>query len=365
MLFDADLAGICVPREYGGQGLTPAHQRVLNAELRGYEYPSRAQVPTFTPCLAVLLEFGSDEQKRRHVPAILKGEELWMQFLSEPSSGSDVAGALMTAVREGDEWVLNGSKVWTTGAWWSDWGLCLARTNWSVSKHSGLTVFIFPIKSPGIEVRRIEMLNGSKEFCQEFLTDVRVPDSNRIGGVDNGWSVGTRWMFHERMSRNSPLVTTPEGLVRGSGAGATMHAIARAAGKLEDPCAKELIGEAQALQLVGEALKRRIGQGIVTRTMSDQSSAVARLFGGLAEARRATIAFELAGSAGGAWAEDDGDLGEWGIDFLMRQAVCIGGGTTEMAANVIAERVLNMPREVTPDKEVAFRDVPRSRTKLV
>jgi alkylation response protein AidB-like acyl-CoA dehydrogenase len=362
MLFDAGLAGISVPREYGGQALTPAHQRVLNAELRGYEYPTRAQVPTFTPCLAVLLEFGTEEQKRSHVPAILKGEELWMQFLSEPSCGSDVAGALTTAVRDGDEWILNGSKVWTTGAWWSDWGLCLARTNWDVSKHSGLTVFMFPIKSPGIEVRRIEMLNGSKEFCQEYLTDLRVPDSQRIGGIDQGWTVGSRWMFHERMSRNSPLVTMPEGVTRAGGAGATMHAIARAAGRLADPRARELIGEAQTLQLVGEALKRRIGQGIATRAMSDQSSAIARLFAGLAETRRATIAFELAGSAGAAWLDDDGDLAEWGIDFLMRQAMCIGGGTTEMAANVISERVLGMPRELTPDRELPFRDVPRSRS---
>jgi alkylation response protein AidB-like acyl-CoA dehydrogenase len=363
MLFDAGLAGICVSTQYGGQGLTPAHQRVLNAELRGYEYPTRSQVPTFTPCLSVLLEFGTEEQKNQHVPAILKGEELWMQFLSEPSCGSDVAGALMTAVQDGDEWVLNGSKVWTTGAWWSDWGLCLARTNWDVSKHSGLTVFIFPIRSPGIEVRRIEMLNGSKEFCQEFLTDVRVPDSHRIGGIDAGWSVGSRWMFHERMARNSPLVTTPEGAARASGAGAAMHAIARAAGRLADPRARELIGEAQMLQLVAEALKRRVGQGIMTRTLSDQSSAIARLFVGLAETRRTTIAFELAGSAGAAWAEDDGDLAEWGNDFLMRQAMCIGGGTTEMAANVISERVLGMPREATPDRDVPFRDVPRSRSK--
>jgi alkylation response protein AidB-like acyl-CoA dehydrogenase len=362
MLFDAGLAGICVPTEYGGQGMTPAHQRVLNAELRGYEYPSRAQVPTFTPCLAVLLEFGTEEQKLRHVPAILKGEELWMQFLSEPSCGSDVAGAITTAVRDGDDWLLNGSKVWTTGAWWSDWGLCLARTNWDASKHGGLTVFIFPIRSAGIEVQRIEMLNGSKEFCQEYLTDLRVPDSDRIGGVDMGWTVGSRWMFYERMSRNSPLVTMPEGTTRVGSGGSSMHAIARAARKLSDPRALELIGEAQTLHLVGEALKRRVGQGIMTRTMSDQSSAIPRLFGGLAETRKTTIAFELAGSAGAAWIDEDGALAEWGNYFLMRQAVCIGGGTTEMAANVIAERVLNMPREETHDKDRPFRDVPRSRT---
>ncbi|MEY4514170.1 MAG: hypothetical protein RLZZ450_6292 [Pseudomonadota bacterium] len=361
LFFDAGLAGVCVPQEYGGQGLTPAHQRALNAELRGYEYPTRAQVPTFTPCLAVLLEFGAEEQKLRHVPAILKGEELWMQFLSEPSCGSDVAGAITTAVRDGDDWVLNGSKVWTTGAWWSDWGLCLARTNWDASKHSGLTVFIFPIRSPGIEVQRIEMLNGSKEFCQEYLTDLRVPDTDRVGGVDMGWTVGSRWMFYERMSRNSPLVTTPDGTSRAGAGGAAMHAIAAAAGRLDDPRARELVGEAQTLHLVGEALKRRVGQGIATRTLSDQSAAIYRLYAGLAETRRTTIAFDLAGGAGAAWLDDDGALAEWGNYFLMRQAVCIGGGTTEMASNVIAERVLNMPREQTLDKELPFRDVPRSR----
>ena len=129
MLFDAGFAGVCVPKEYGGQGLTPAHQQALREVMSGYEYPYRHQVPTFTPCLAVLLDFGTEEQKRTHVPAILRGDELWMQLLSEPSGGSDAAGALTTAIRYGDEWVLNGSKIWTTGAWYSDWGLCLARTN--------------------------------------------------------------------------------------------------------------------------------------------------------------------------------------------------------------------------------------------
>ena len=159
----------------------------------------------------MLLDFGTEEQKKRHIPAILKGEEVWMQFLSEPSGGSDVAGLLTTAVRDEDDWVLNGSKIWTTGAWYADWGLCLARTNWDVPKHRGLTVFILPIRQPGVDISRIEMLNGNKEFCQEFLTDVRVPDTDRIGEVDGGWTVGVRWMFHERMLMNSSLVTVPAG----------------------------------------------------------------------------------------------------------------------------------------------------------
>ena len=360
MLFDGHLAGICVPKEYGGQGLTPAHQTALNEELRGYDFPVRRQVPTFTPCLAVLLEFGTEEQKRRLVPPILRGEALWMQFLSEPSGGSDVAGALTTAVQDGDERVLNGSKVWTTGAWWSDWGLCLARTNWDVPKHRGLTVFVFPVDSEGIEIQRIEMLNGSREFCQEFLTDLRVPDENRIGGVDDGWTVGARWMFHERMSFNSPLVTIPDGSLRGGAQGNVIHAIARGGGRLDDPRPRELVGEAQTLSLVGNALNRRIAQGIANGTMSDQSSAIGRLFAGRAATRRSTIIFDLAGSAGAAWTDDDGELAGRGADFLMRQTSCIAGGTTEMAANVVSERVLGMPRERTLDRDVPFRDVPRS-----
>ena len=188
----------------------------FNREIRGYDYPADTQVPTFTPCMSVILEFGTDEQKQRHVPPILKGETFWMQFLSEPSGGSDVAGAQTTAVRDGEEWVLNGSKIWTTGAWWADWGLCLARTNWDVPKHRGLSVFMLEIHQPGIEIHRIEMLNGSREFCQEFITDVHVPDAQRIGQVDEGWAVGTRWMYHERtISGGSPYVTSPAGQTGG------------------------------------------------------------------------------------------------------------------------------------------------------
>ncbi|MGI8756153.1 MAG: acyl-CoA dehydrogenase family protein, partial [Acidimicrobiales bacterium] len=160
-LFDGGFAGICFPVAYGGLGLTPAHQRAFDEVCAPYEMPAIINVPTFVPCGAVLLEFGTETQKQAHIPAMLKGEELWMQFLSEPSGGSDVAGALTTAVRDGEEWVINGSKVWTTGAWWSDYGLCLLRTNWDVPKHKGLSVFIIKIRQADIEVQRIEMINGS------------------------------------------------------------------------------------------------------------------------------------------------------------------------------------------------------------
>lgn len=361
-LFDGGFAGICVPKEYGGQGLTMAHQEAFNREIVGYDYPADTQVPTFTPCMAVILEFGTEEQKKRHVPAILKGEEFWMQFLSEPSGGSDVAGALTTAVRDGEEWVLNGSKIWTTGAWWADWGLCLARTNWDVPKHRGLTVFMLEIHQPGIEIHRIEMLNGSREFCQEFITDVRLPDSDRVGEVDQGWTVGVRWMYHERtVSGGSPYVTRPAGSRLGaeSGDGTGLVRAARRTGRLGDLDAREMIGEARALSLVGNALTSHVSEGIRSGAVSDQSAAIIRLFGGSSAVRNATISFELSGGSAVAWSEDEEELGGAGIGFLMRQASCIGGGTTEMSRNVISERVLGMPRERSGDRDIPFRDVPR------
>jgi alkylation response protein AidB-like acyl-CoA dehydrogenase len=217
---------------------------------------------------------------------------------------------------------------------------------------------MLPIRQDGVEVHRIEMLNGNKEFCQEFLSDVRVPDADRIGEVDDGWTVGTRWMFHERMLFNSPLVTFPVGTMRTGDE--SLLALARDAGRDRDPIARDLIGEARALELTGDALRRRIAQGVTTGTMTQQASAIARLWGGVAHTRRATIALELAGDIGGAWSADDGAATIAADDFLMRQVSCIGGGTTEMARNVISERVLGMPRERTLDRDVPFRDVPRS-----
>ncbi len=231
---DGGFAGLCFPREYGGQRLPPAHQRAFNEELAGHEFPSRFAVPTFSPCAAVLLEYGTPEQKARHIPAILKGEEVWVQMLSEPGGGSDVAGATTAAVRDGDDWILNGSKVWTSRAWWADWGLCLARTNWNVPKHQGLTVFLLPLHQPGIEIHRIERLNGESEACQEFFSDVRIPDSDRMGEIDAGWTVGTRWMYHERIGHNSPYVTRPIGLSGAAAEGPTPVAIARKANHCPD-----------------------------------------------------------------------------------------------------------------------------------
>jgi alkylation response protein AidB-like acyl-CoA dehydrogenase len=362
-VFDGGFAGICFPTEYGGLGLTQAHQHAFNLELSGYQYPALLQIPTFVPCAAVLLEFGTEEQKLRHIPGILRGEEIWMQLLSEPSGGSDVAGALTTAVRDGDEWIVNGSKIWTSGAWYADYGLCLLRTNWDVPKHRGLSVFIIAMRQPGLELHRIEMIDGSREFCQEFMTDLRVADSHRIGAVDDGWTVGTRWMFHERsaMGGGSPYVSRPptrEGDVDVLG---SLYDLARASGRMADPLVRDLLGEAHTMQQVQAELARRVGEGMRAGRFPDSTAALARLMSAVSQSRRSTIGMEIAGAAVAAARPGDPGFG-FGTNYLVRQSSSIGGGTTEMARNNIAERVLGMPRELAHDTAMAYRDVPKGQS---
>jgi len=359
-LWDGGFAGICFPAEYGGLGLPYEYQRAFNEVVDGYQTPALLQVPTFVPCGAVLLDFANEEILKRHIPAMLRGDEIWMQFLSEPSGGSDVAGALTTAVRDGEEWVLNGSKIWTSGAWAADYGLCLARTNWDVPKHRGLTVFVVPMHSEGVELHRIEMTDGSREFCQEFLTDVRIPDTYRVGDVDDGWTVGTRWMFHERnaMGGGSPYVSGQRYsnvVVAEEGDKFVHHA--RQAGRLDDPRARDLIGEARLLDLASAALTTRVSEGMLSGRLPDTYASITRLMHAVDAVRKASIRFELAGPA--AVASEPGDLFDAGVSWLVRQQGAIGGGTTEMARNNISERVLGMPREYNPFSNVPFRDVPK------
>jgi alkylation response protein AidB-like acyl-CoA dehydrogenase len=359
-LFDGGFAGICVPAEYGGQGLSPAHQAAFNREIAGYDYPAEIQASTFIPAMALLLEFGTEEQKHRHIPAMLRGEEVWVQFLSEPGGGSDAAGAVTTATRDGDNWVINGSKIWTTAAWYGDWAICLARTNWDVEKHRGLTVFSFPVNTPGIDVHRIELVNGSKEFCQEFLTDVVVSDRDRIGDVDAGWDVVTRWLHHERTISGGSKYVTGRGSRPNDGPydARAMLDTARRLGTVDDDRTRALIGEAHALSLVMKALVGSVTEKMASGALPHHAAAMMRLFSGTMNARRATLVMELSGQSGVAWPAGDKTFEQIGIGYLVRQVACIGGGTTEMARNVISERLLAMPREQRNDTG-PFRDVPR------
>jgi alkylation response protein AidB-like acyl-CoA dehydrogenase len=359
MLFAGGFAGLCFPVEYGGQGLTRAHQQVFTRETLPYQMPTVFNVPTLSILAPTLLEFGTEEQKQRHMPAILRGEELWVQFLSEPSGGSDLAGLVTRATRDGDVFVLNGSKIWSSGAFRSDYSMCLARTDGSLPKHQGLTMFIVKIHQPGIEVQRITMVNGIAEFCQEFFDDVPVPVSDVVGRVNDGWTVASRLLFHEReaVGGGSPYVSgMAVGEAGQSGQRSDLIELARVTGQADDPVVRQLVAEARVNERVAGQLVARVNTGIRTGALPAPAGAIPRLFASTNTERHFDIGLEIAGPAVGAW--DEGDPAGLVADlYLIRQNGSLGGGSNEMARNIISERVLGMPREYAADRDKPFDEV--------
>jgi alkylation response protein AidB-like acyl-CoA dehydrogenase len=355
-LFEAGLAGLCYPKEYGGQSLPPSYQQVFNEVSRQYELPHIFNTPTLTIILPTVLDFGSEAQKRRIIPAALAGEELWVQFLSEPTGGSDLAGALTRATQDGEVFILNGSKIWSTYAWKSDYALCVARTNWDVPKHRGLSVLIIKVHQPGITIEKIRQVNGDEEFCQEFFDDVVVPVSDVLGEIDDGWTVASRLLFHEReaVSGSSPFAVGP-GMTETRGDRIDAAFVGTLSGTT-DPRVRQLVGEARMLSRVHRALVGRIGASIASGRLPPPAGSIPRLSNGMLRVRLASIALEMSGDRAVAW-EPGEPGGVVGVDYLGRQGVCLGGGTTEIARNIIAERVLGMPRERSDDTDRPFREV--------
>jgi alkylation response protein AidB-like acyl-CoA dehydrogenase len=357
-LYAGGFAGACYPKEYGGQGLPIEYQRVIDDVSDDFDMPMLFSVPTLSITGPTVLEFGTEEQKQRYIPSWIKGDELWVQFMSEPSGGSDMAGALTRADRDGDIFLFNGSKIWSTYAYKSDFALCLARTNWEVPKHRGLTMFIVPIHHPGIELNQIKMVDGSEEFCQEFFSDAEIPVENVLGQVNDGWTVATRLLFHERAAVGGASPYTC-GRYRGTGNAGRDELVdlVRAAGREDDAVARQMIGHAEVLNVVQRELIDRVRTGLESGYFPGPSGSMVRLFGGMAGVERTTMAMELQGEQALVWGDDEGN-GAAGLGFLRRQAGCLGGGSTEMARNLISERVLAMPREHAPDRDVPFSDVP-------
>jgi alkylation response protein AidB-like acyl-CoA dehydrogenase len=358
-LYAGGFAGICYPEEYGGQGLPIEYQRVFDEESVGYELPMLFSVPTLSICGPTILEFGTEEQKQRYIPAFIRGDELWVQFMSEPTGGSDMAGALTRATRDGDVFVLSGSKIWSTYAYRSDLALCLARTNWDVPKHRGLTMFIVPIHHPGITVNQIKMVDGTEEFCEEFFDDAVIPAEHVLGQVDDGWTVATRLLFHERAAVGGASPYT-SGRMPGGGDSARdeLVSLVRAQGTADDPLVRRMVGQAEVLSIVHGQLVDRVRTGLETGYFPGPAGSLVRLYAGTAAVERATIALEIAGDDALVW-EGDADA-KAGIEYIRRQASCLGGGSTEMARNIISERLLGMPREHATDRDVAFREVRRN-----
>lgn len=362
-LWDGGFAGIRVPRQYGGLGLTEAHRRAFNEVTAGYDLPFSFNVPTLGILAATLLDAGSHEQKLRHVPAILKGDELWVQFLSEPSGGSDLAGCLTRADRDGDVFVLNGSKIWSSGAYSADYAMCLARTNWDVPKHRGLTMFIVVIRQPGVTVEQIRQTDGSTEFCQEFFDDVPIPASDVVGEVDDGWSVANRLLVHERMAvgGGSPYTAGRTSKHEVADDEAELVDLIRSRGLEGDRHARHLLAEASVRTMVRNALVERVTAGMARGVMPGAAGSLIKLYGAETTVRRSEIGLELAGEDAVAWPAGTETTGaHLGRHSLGRQGAALGGGSNEIQRNIISERLLGMPREAAADRDVPYRDVRRS-----
>jgi alkylation response protein AidB-like acyl-CoA dehydrogenase len=359
-LFDGGFAGLTYQADYGGQGRTAAFQDAFNEEALGYELPT-----LFNVSLGILgptiLDFGTEEQKRRHLPAILRGDELWVQLLSEPAGGSDLAGCVTRATRDGDQWVLNGSKIWSTGAHYSDYALCLARSNWSVPKHAGLTMCIVKLDQAGIDIEPITQANGEAEFCQEFITDLAIDAADVLGEVNAGWQVASRLLYHERnlagaassftygfVAEGTPVAPTPLELVE----------LARAGGTARDAGVRALVAEAYALDLIQVPLVERISTGIAAGVLQPTSGSLLRLFEITKVLQCSNASVEIAGPTVAVWPESSS--GSVGGQYLMRQGAALAGGSIEMQRNIISERVLGLPREPAPDIGVPFDSVPHN-----
>lgn len=360
-LYEGGFAGICFPREYGGLGLPIAYQRAFDAESRAYELPIILNTPTFTICAATILDTGTEEQKRDRIGAAIRGEEILVQLLSEPSGGSDLAGVITRADRRGDKWIINGAKTWSTSAFAADYGLLLARTDWDVPKHEGLTMFLVPIKSPGITMRRIKQVDGGIEFCEEFFDDLELPADAVVGEVNKGWEVASRQMFHERraVGGGSEFASGigPEG---SSDQPVDYVALLAESGQTDDVRVRAEAGRALVRRAVQEQLIDHVYHGVLDGSLPPAAGSIIRITHAETVQFEIDTALAISGSRG---VVDDGTgLFVYGERFPSRQAASLGGGTNEIARNIIGERVLGFPREPAADRGVPFNQVRRNKS---
>ena len=295
---------------------------------------------------------------RRHIPKMLAADEIWCQFYSEPEAGSDLAGIRTVAVRDGEQWVVNGSKIWTTGAYYSDWAMCLARTDWNVPKHRGLTWFAIPTSAKGVTIRQIPQIDGNAGFCQEFLDDVVVPAEQVFGSVNDGWTVAQTMLVYER-GGGAPMTV---GLAPGERTLAPdLVDLLRQVGRDRDPVARQAVARAHINDFALAHLGRRLGRRLAaSETPNPAVAAYGKLASGTYAPIRARIAIEIGGPVALSWRPDQEGADETAINYLNGRLVAIASGTNEMQRNGIGERVLGLPREPTFDSRKPFSEVVRA-----
>ncbi|MGQ0623909.1 MAG: acyl-CoA dehydrogenase [Sporichthyaceae bacterium] len=338
-LADAGLAGLTFPVEYGGAGLTMAHDTVAAHASKGREVFENLFGIGTGMCAPVLLTLGTEQQKQRYLRPLLQGDEVWCQLFSEPGSGSDLASLRTKAVRDGDEWVVNGQKVWTTYAHRSDFALMLARTDQEVPKHKGITMFIVDMRAPGITARPLRQMTGDSEFNEVFLDEVRLPAAAVVGELHGGWNAALVMLMNERvLLGRDPLTMSPPvtfGPLRELVIERGLGSDAGVAAQLVDVFVLE-----RSLQLLGHKIAAALQPGVDPGPYASISK-----FGAAQLARLTTeVAFALAGPDAAAWAPGDEVGGRWAYSVLFAPALAIAGGTDQIQRTIIGERLLGLPR---------------------
>ena len=357
-------SGLVVPTwpvEYGGLGLSSAIARAVEAELSTYNL-GRLNPLGLNLAAPALFAFGTDEQRRRFLPPMVRNEEVWCQLFSEPGAGSDLASLSTRAVRDGDEWLVSGQKVWNTWAHLADWAVLLARTDPDVVKRRGLTYFLVEMHQPGVEVRALRHLGGEVDFDEVFLDGAHVADSQRVGAVGDGWRVANATLSGERQ------------MVSGSGSGGVdriggsgvdgLLALAGRMGRLHDPVVRQRLMSVYTEDRIRGWTNQRVRAGLKAGRPPGPESSIGKVHQGELNQRIQVLAVDLLGSAGAAWPSDATDYASslpYEIKGMLRsRANTIEGGTTEVNKNIIGERVLGLPREPDPWHDSPWRQVPRS-----
>ena len=348
-LADHGWAGLTWPVEYGGRGGPAWTERIFNEESGNFENHAgfiRATIAMLGP---TLLQWGTDEQKARFLPPLLRGDDAWCQLFSEPGAGSDLAGLAARAVADGDEYVVDGQKVWNSCAQFAEWGFLLARTDPDVPKHQGISFLLVDMASAGVEVRPLIQANGSAHFNEVFLSGVRIPADQLVGPEHGGWGPARTVLANEAafIGRGGPSPTTDR-----------LLDLARMHDRLTDPVVRQGLADAHTrsrlLSLMGQRLQDLMRAG----NPPPFDPALTKLFAAESRVRSGNLAASISGAAG---MVDEDPAGHWvNAEVLNRFSISIGGGTSEVQRNNLAERSLGLPREPRSDKDVPWRDIPRS-----
>ncbi len=350
--YDAGWAMLHWPKEYGGINASPIERIIWGQEESKFDVPRGVYDIGLGMCGPVLMEYATEEQKQRYLPLMAEGKEIWCQLFSEPSAGSDVAGLRSKAVKNGDNWIINGQKVWTSGAHYSDFGILVVRHDPDAEKHKGLTFFFLDMKSPGIEVRPIKQITGTSNFNEVYFNDVVIPDSQRLGEIGDGWKVAITTLMNER-------------LAVGDANGVDVEDAFKLAKKQDDE-GDILINDGSVRDSIADWYCEAKGlSNTKLRTMSALSKGETP--GPEASITKIVSANKLQsiGNFGidsmdmaGMLRSDEGVSRSFQNAWLGAPGLRIAGGTDEILKNIIAERILGLPQDPRADKGIAFKDIP-------